>query len=342
MTGYRVAVVGPLSPLGQRIRALLEQSDRLPVIELKLFGERPNAGSTLTQFEDEVLVTQVLDPEVLPSLDVMFVGEDVSPEVLASAAAAASQGVLTLVAGGQAEAPVAAIGLNEKFLPEDARLVGLPDGASILLGKVLEALGATFEIEQAQATVMLPVSELGEMAITELHQQVVQLLNFGTPPTKVIGEQLAFNLLAPSRGDEESGKEGRSELRVAKEVAELAGLESDRVSVSLLLAPVFHSYAASLWVELAERPTLEAVLAALKERADIDTHPSVKVSEGVTRSVSPVSVAGSERVHVGRVRADGRQAGGFWLWLSADSVAVDSAQNALALANKLLGGGGNA
>ena len=230
--GYRVAVVGPLSPFGQRVRALLDQSDQqvLPVTELKLFDGQPNPGSVLTQFEDQVLVTQALDSDLFPSLDVMFVGENTSPEVLAEAVAAAGQGVLTLAAGGQLQAPVAAAGLNEKFLPEDARLFGLPDGASILLGKVLEALGAAFEVEQAHGTVMLPASELGETAVRELHEQVVQLLNFGEPPTDVIGEQLAFNLLAPPAGKDktEESKEARSEITVAKEACELAGLEEIR------------------------------------------------------------------------------------------------------------------
>lgn len=346
MKGYRVAVVGPLSPFGQRVRALLDQSDQqvLPVIELKLFDGQPNAGSVLSQFEDEVLVTQALDSDLFPSLDVMFVGEDTSPEVLAEAAAAASHGVLTLAAGGQLQAPVAAAGLNEKFLPEDARLFGLPDGASILLGKVFEALSAAFEVEQAHGTVMLPASELGEAAVKELHQQVVQLLNFGEPPTEVIGEQLAFNLLAPPTGKDktEESKEARPEIRIAKEVCELAGLEENRFSVSLVLAPVFHGYAVSLWVQLAEQPTAEAVVAALAERADLDTSELLEVPEGVARAVSPAAVADSKQVHVGHVRPDGRQAGGFWLWLAADSAAVDSAQNALELGKKLLSGDGSA
>ena len=345
MKGYRVAVVSPLSPFGQRVRALLEQSDQhvLPVIELKLFDGRPNAGSSLTQFEDEILVTQALDPDFFPLLDVMFVGEDTSPEVLAEAARAASQGVLTLVAGGQLAAPVAAVGLNDEFLSEEARLFGLPDGASILLGKVLEALGETFEVEQAHATVMLPASELGEKAVKELHQQVMQLLNFGSPPTEVIGEQLAFNLFVPPTGKDkrEGDTEARPEITVAKQVCELAGLEEHRVSVSLVLAPVFHSYAVSLWVQLAERPAVEAVVAALAERADLDTSQSLESPEGSLRAVSPVGVAGSKQVHVGWVRSDGREAGGVWLWLAADSVAVDSAENALELGKKLLGGGGS-
>jgi len=337
MKGYRVAVVSPLSPFGQRVRVLLDQTGEqpLPVIELKLFDGVPNAGSTITQFEDEVLVTQALDPDLFPSLDVIFIGEDTSPEVLAEATRAAAQGVLTLVAGGQLEAPVAAVGLNDSFLPEGARLFGVPAGASILLGKVLEALSAAFEVKEAQATVLLPASELGNTAVEELHQQVLQLLSFGAPPTKVIGEQLAFNLLGPS-DEGGGGKEIQPELTVAREVCALAGLEENRVSVSLLLAPVFHSYAASLWVRLAEATTMAEVVAALGKRTDLDTNRRYQAPDGPPRVVSPAAVAGSKRVHVGAVRPDGRSEGGFWLWLAADSISVDSAQNALELATRLL------
>jgi aspartate-semialdehyde dehydrogenase len=320
---------------------LLDRSDDqpLPVIELKLFEGVPKAGSTLTQFEDEVLVTQALDPDLFPSLDVIFVAEDTSPEVLAEATRAAAQGVLTLVAGGQLEAPVAAMGLNDAFLAEGRRLFRVPAGASILLGKVLEALSAAFEVKEAQATVMLPASELGTTAVEELHQQVVQLLSFGTPPTKVLGEQLAFNLLGPSDKDD-GGKEIQPEVTVAREVCALSGLEENRVSVFLLLAPVFHSYAASLWVQIGEEATMGEVLEALRKRKDLDTNRRYEAPDGISRLVSPAAVAGSKKVHVGAVRPDGRGEGGFWLWLAADSIAVDGAQNALQLAKKLLAKGG--
>ena len=340
MTGYRVAVVSPLSPFGQRIRALLDRSDPqpLPVMELKLFDGRPNAGSTLTQFEDEVLVTQGLDADLFPFLDVIYVAEETSPEVLTQVATAADRGVLTLVAGGQVAAPVAAVGLNDRFLPAGARLVGLPSAASILLGKVLEPLGAAFEVERSLATVMLPASELGEHAVEELHQQVVRLLNFGAPPTDAIGNQLAFNLLAPA---DKAGRMSRSrpELAVAKDAGELAGLEEGRLSVFLTLAPVFHGFGVSLWVQLAEQPSVEAVVAALAKRADVDASHALEPHDASSPVVSPVGVAGSKQVHVGRVLPDGSRSRGFWLWLAADSVAVDSAQNALELSTKLLRAG---
>ena len=322
MKGYRVAVVNPLSPFGQKIRRLLEEQ-ALPTIELKLFDGEPGGGSTLTQFEDEVLITQPLDRDLFPSLDLMFVGEGTDPGVLAEAASASRQGVLTFLAGtNELAAPVAASGLNEKFLPADVRLVALPSAASILVAKVLDGLGESFEVAQARATVMLPASELGEAAVRELHEQVVQILNFGSPPTEVLGEQLAFNLLLPRA----------KTTSIAKEVAELTGLDADRVSIALVRAPIFHSYALSLWVQLGEEPTLESLVTALGEREGIDASEALDPAY----VASPIRVAGSDRVQVGRAQADRACRGAFWLWVCADSMAVDPVANSLALARRLL------
>ena len=216
MKGYRVAVVGPLSPFGQQVRRLVEDGD-FPAIEIKLFEPTLESSSTLTQFQDDVLVTQTLDADLLSSLDVIFVGEGTGKDALALVASAAGEGVLTFVADKGLTAPLTAHGLNEKFLPPDARLVGVPSTASILIGKVLDGIAGTFEIQRAFATALLPASELGDRGAQELHQQVVQILNFGTPSTEVLGEQLAFNLLPPS---EQPGGES-PEATVAKEAAEL-------------------------------------------------------------------------------------------------------------------------
>ena len=329
MKTYRVAVVAPLSPFGQRVRRLIEEGD-FPAIEIKLFEPTLESTSTLTQFQDEVLVTQILDADLVSSLDILFVGEGTGEEVLARAAAAAGDGVLTLVADGAGlSAPIAAHGLNDRFLGADVRLVRVPSTASILLGKVLDSVAGKFEIEQAFATVLLPASEFGDRGAQELHQQVVQILNFGDPPTEVLGEQLAFNLLPPS-----STASGESpEALVAKEAAELSGLEGELLSVSLVRAPVFHSYAMSLWVQLPAEATLEAVVAGMGEREGIEVGEALDSSAA---NSTPVSVAGSDKVHVARLQSDAARPGVFRLWVVADSVAVDSAANAVVLAQKLL------
>ncbi len=334
MKGYHVAVVSPLSPFGQRVRRLIDEGD-FPAIELKLFNPTLESSSTLTQFQGEVLATQPVDADLLPAVDVMFVGEGTGEDVLALVASVAREGVLTFVADKAAglSVPVAAHGLNDKFLPADARMVGVPSTASILVGKVLNSIAGSFDIEQAFATAMLPVSELGERAAEELHQQVVQILNFGDPSTEFLGEQLAFNLVPSSDG---SGEEPPEDL-VAREAAELSGLEGGVLSVTLVRVPVFHSYAVSLWVQLASDATPEGVIAAMGEREGIEVGEALEHSAAIA---TPVSVAGSDKVHVGNLRPDRARAGAFRLWVVADSVAVDAAANSLALAKKLLQTGG--
>ena len=333
MKGYRAAVVGPLSPFGQRVRRFIEEGD-FPAIELKLFDSTLESGATVTQFQGEVLVTQLLDADLFPDLDVMFVGEGAGEDVLALAASASREGLLTFVADNVGlSVPVAAHGLNERFLSDDVRLVGVPSTASILIGKVLDSIAGSFEIQQAFATVLLPASELGDRAAEELHQQVVQILNFGAPSTEVLGGQLAFNLVPSPEGSGENAPENL----VAREAAELSGLEANILSVSLVRAPVFHSYAVSLWVELGAEATPESIVAAMGEREWIDVTQALEHSAAIA---TPVSVAGSEKVHVGSLRPDSARPGFFRLWVVADSVAVDAAANSLALAQKLLQPGG--
>ena len=333
MKGYRAAVIGPLSPFGQRVRRFIEDGT-FPAIELKLFESTLESGAPITQFHGEVLVTQLLDADLFPDLDVLFVGEGAGEEVLKLAASASQEGLLTFVAENLGlSVPVAAEGLNEKFLSDDVRLVGVPSTASILLGKVLNSIAGSFEIQQSFATVLLPASELGNRAAEELHQQVMQILNFGAPSTEVLGDQLAFNLIPSPEG---RGENLPANL-VAREAAELSGLEGDILSVSLVRAPVFHSYAVSLWVELGAETIPESIVAAMGEHGGIDVTQAFEHSGTIP---TPVSVAGSDKVHVGSLRPDSARPGFFWLWVAADSVAVDAAANSLALAQKLLQRGG--
>jgi aspartate-semialdehyde dehydrogenase len=301
-----------------------------PAIELKLFEPQGTDAAALSQFQDEVVVTQPVDPDLFPSLDVMFVGNAAEETIRLQATAAAREGVLTFLAESpRIDAPVAALGLNDRFLSPEASLLVAPRAESILVAKVLDALAGSFEIAQACATALLPASELGDEAVRELHEQVVQLLSFKTPPSEVLGEQLAFNLNLPvGKGLGESREES-----VTREVCDLSGLETGTITVSLIRAPIFHSYALSLWVQLSNEPDFTQVSNTLAGHEGIDFSPP---SEPMSSVATPVSVSGSEEIHVGRLRPDSSRPGAYWFWVVADGLAVDAASNALSLAEKLL------
>lgn len=329
MRGLRIGVVSPFSTFSRRIRTLIEDRG-FPIIELKLFESGKDEGSTLTEFREEVVITQALDTDIFPHLDLIFFGGEGSEGASKHAATAAEDGVVTVVYGNHdVSAPILLHGVNDQKLSKETRLIRAARAPSILLGTVLAALNRSLDVREARATVLLPASDKGDEGIEELHQQVVKILNFQSPPTDIFTEQLAFNLLV---GTEDESTSVQNEI-IEKESSEIAGMDGG-VSVMSVQAPIFHGYALSLWLRLADDVTIDGIKRAIRASNGIQLAPSAQKSSKVP---SPVGVSESDKVHVGWIRQDESTPGGFWFWVVADGMAVDPAMKVIPLVEKLLG-----
>ncbi len=328
MRGYRIGIVGPRSAFGQRVRNLLSEGE-LPVIELKLFESESEGETTLTQFGDDVVVTQPIDPDVFPHLDALLVGASDSDLLNRIAAQAGEAGLLTLVAGALGlGAPVVTAARCEELRSSGNRLGILPRVESYLLGATLAAVGESHGIERAVATILVPAQSLGDSGAAELHQQIVHILNFKTPPTEVLHEQLAFNVRL--LGASEAGLTLADS--VAWEAERLAGIEG-ALTVSLVQVPVFHGYSAAVWVETKDRADARAIRALFRAKP----FESSKSARGA-KAPSPVSAAGSNAIHIGPVRGSvATSPSGFWLWAVADTTAYDPAAAAIEIVRSVLG-----
>jgi aspartate-semialdehyde dehydrogenase len=320
MRGYRIGIVSPRSPFGHRVRQLLGEG-ALPVIELKLFESEGGEGAALTQFGDDVVVTQPMDPDLFPHLDALLVGGNDSDSLNRVAAQAGEAGVLTLVSGALGlGGPVVTPERFEELRSSGERLGILPRVESYLLGTTLAALGKRHPIERAVATVLVPAQSLGDPGAEELHQQVLHILNFKEPPTEVLHEQLAFNLRLLSTSEAGLGLADS----VAWEASRLAGIEG-ALTVSLVQVPVFHGYSAALWVETRDRVDAKILRASFRSKP----FESAK-SAGTAKAPSPLSAAGTDTIHIGPVRAAVASGPpGFWLWAVADTTAYDPAAAAI-------------
>lgn len=328
MRGWRVGIVGPRSPFGQRVRTLLAEG-HLPVIELKLFDSSVEATATLSQFGDEVVVTQPLDPDLFPHLDVLFVGGGDSDLLNRTSRQAAETGVLTLVEGAIGlGAPVVTAERLEELRAAAVRLGTVPRVASHLVGRTLATVAESSTIERAAAAILIPAQVLGDAGAEELYQQTVSILNFKDPPTDVFREQMVFNVKPAGSTPEAALLLADS---VAWEASRLAGLEGV-LAVSLIQVPVFHGTSASIWVETKEPLDPKALRARFRSRP-FDTPKSSRGAKVPT----PVSVAGSDKLHIGPVpRVPAASPPGVWIWAVADSSAYDSAAEAVSIARSLL------
>jgi aspartate-semialdehyde dehydrogenase len=268
-------------------------------------------------------VTQPLDPDLFPHLDVLFVAAEDSDLVNRASRLAAEQGVLTIVHGASGlDAPIV---FSEKT-KLDERLVVVPRMGSYLLGRTVSALVETLDVRGALATLLLPAQELGSRATNELHQQVVRLLNFQDPPIEVFSEQLAFN--TQIYGSTTSF--GNLASAVASEAEEIAGLQQP-VNLSLVQVPVFYGYSASIFVQLGA-PVLEQAVSAC-----FRSGPFAVAPDRSPMFPTPLSVSESGQIHVGAIRPSKHGGGaGCWLWAVADATAYDPGHAAIAIARAVL------
>lgn len=327
MRGYRIGIVTPRGPFGQRVRKLLAEGE-LPTIELKLFESEDEEGATLSRFGDDVVVTQPIDPDLFPHLDALLVGGSDSDLLNRVAAQAAETGVLTLVEGALGlGAPVVTPERFEELRSDGGRLGVLPRVESYLIGRTLSAIHESHPIERVVATVLVPAQSLGDPGAEELHQQMVNILNFKAPPTEVFHEQLAFNVRLV-----DASEVGLSLAEsVAWEASRLARVDKG-LTVSLVQVPVFHGYSVALWVETGEQVDPKTIRAAFRSRP-FESSRSARAA----KAPSPVSAAGSESIHIGPLRAAVASGPpGFWLWAVADTTAYDPASAAIQILREVL------
>jgi aspartate-semialdehyde dehydrogenase len=309
-----------VEPGGLTARELRDQLARRPELwrEARLLTTNEDEVGTLTDLAGSAAVVQLLTPESLEGVDLVFL----------AGAAATSRATLPALPPGTrvvwlspdatlADGPPLVAGVNlPASLPGPVAVSPRP--GAILLAHLLHPL-LDMGLRRAEVTLLQPVSVFAPDALDQLYEQARGLLTFQPrSETRHWDGQLAFNLVPAGTGDE---------LREQVEAMLGGGFE---LTAQVLLAGVFHSYAASLHLAFDADPGLEALRDALGDQ------PWVSWAE--QESLGPVDAAGAEEVLLGQLRADRGRPGSYWLWAVMDNLTRGGASNAVALAEALLAG----
>jgi len=347
--GYRVAVVGASSLLGKELLNVLEER-RFPFSRLVTFSDEEDEPELPILDLSEGPPTSTLDENVTAAeLDFTFLAARSRrmPAFLeAPRSSSAGQPTclvidlsVSAISGETAPAPgsvsrrVVRVPFLEGPLPDREIETGgvaptyvSPRPGAIVISALLLRLGKRFALKSAVAHVFVSVSEIGSHGIEELQKQTVNLLSFQKIPRKVLGAQLAFNMLSRPWGT------GASEVLalengLRRQLQEYLQGRVPVPAVRLLQVPVFHSLGVSLYVETAE-PALpeelgEALLGA-----------PVELRRRHQDSPTPVEVAGSDKILVDSVTVDPGRPTGVWIWAVADNLRL-AAVNAVEIAESL-------
>ena len=332
-TGLLIAIVGSESQRGQEVKEVLA-CKRFPLRSIEFYD--PAVGeeySQLSQFGDEPKVVHHLDRRSLEGLDLVFLAADTktNTEIGDGAAAAGYKAVdLAETFNGREDVPLVVAGVNDASIRgREVALIANANPATIVLSHLFQPLQKSFGIAKALAFVLEPASAFGGEGVDELYGQSVALLGGSAMPRKVFREQVAFNLLSRTEKPDKSGFSPR-EARIAAECRRVLAPADFAFSLSVVLAPVFHTYSIMTYVEL----EAEAEIADLETSFSGADLVKLAAPKGA-KLISGATVAGKDKIFVGQIKKDGTIPRGFWIWAVADNLTVGSALNAYGIARSL-------
>jgi aspartate-semialdehyde dehydrogenase len=316
-----IAIVGSSSPLGRELRETLESSG-FPAGKVSLIETEEYAG-LLQEFAGELEITQILSAEAFQDTDIAFFA--CSPEIINAYTSSGSRFPEVTIDLTQTahEGTLFLRGVSDVSLLRGTGHYISPHPATIVIGRLLGLLQGKCQIESAAVTVLTPASERGAAAVDELQTQTVELLNFQTIESKVFGGQLAFNLLPEIQSAQ------RTESLIKSQLTALFRNTLPPVALATIQAPIFHSHGFSVFLKMKEPTSTDQIAACLRDSA-----ASVMVHDEGGLSPSPVTVVGSDVVHVARIASD-PAAGSCFLWVVADNLRI-AASNALQIAESLM------
>lgn len=333
----RCALVGTDTLRGKELKDALEEK-RFPASVMEFYdSDVAEEFSKLTDFRGEPKVIHPLDKSLLDGLDVVFLAGD--PKLNRELGRLARDGRFKAVDvaesfAGDPSVPVVVVGVNdERTRRLNPRLAANPHPVTVILAHLFDALSGPFGVTKAIAFVLEPVSAYGDEGIGELANQSFSMLSAGGADERnVFSERIAFNLLCRTEQSLPGGFSA-AERRIVSEVGRVLDVPGFPLSLSIVLAPVFHTYSIMVYVELGKDASAADLAGALKQRSLF----TFEAPDAVC-SVSSASVAGTEGIAIGAIKREEAFPRAFWLWAVADNLTRGSALNALGIAGLLAAG----
>jgi aspartate-semialdehyde dehydrogenase len=316
---YRAAIVGAASLKGKEVAEMLNERN-FPAVDIRLLDDDESLGQ-LEAMGDEISFIQSVRAEQFENVDFTFFASDAEcTRKNWKRARDAGSAIIDLSSALETEPGVSVRSLwveHERGLIAPVELQPGPvvtaHPAAVMLALLLLRARKAGTIRRVAATVFEPASEHGQRGMDELHQQTVNLLSFQPLPKDVFDAQVAFNLVA-RYGQNAKRTLDSVEARILRHYQKIAGEDTPKPSIFLLQAPVFHGYAASIFVEMESAVDVAAVTQAVS--GEHVTIPGMEED-----APGNVSAAGQSNIGVS-VNADPTQPNGVWLWAAEDNLRI--------------------
>jgi aspartate-semialdehyde dehydrogenase len=332
--GLRFALVGSDTFRGKELTSLLNKTE-IQISSMEFYDPGiEEEFSKLTQFRGEPKVVHRLDENAFEGIDLAFLAAD--PKTNHEFGPIASEKKTWVVDLSETfnrdkKIPLVVAGVNDGVLRKKKHsIIANPHPVTIFLSHLFHLLRFRFGLEEADATVLQPVSAFADAGIAELANQCFDVLRGGQIEKGIFKTQIAFNLL--SQTDEvDSNGWTTTEEQLISELKRIFDKNGVRLTLSLIQAPVFHTYSIMTRCQLGKEASIPDLEDLFKNALKFE-----RVSSIPSCPASSVAVAGKDQIYVGRIKKDDSFPRSFWIWVVADNLTRGSAINALEIAEEIL------
>src|SRR6185312_12506785 len=282
----RVGVVGATGAVGSVTLGLLAERG---FENVRAFASSRSAGRRVPYGDGELLIEEATSENLgAGDLDLCFfsVGTDASRELVPHAVEGGTVCIDKSDAFRLTEGvPLVVAGVNDAFLRQDDEVVANPNCSAIQLSCALKPLHEAAGLMSVRLATYQSMSGIGDAGIERLRR------------TKPAEGDLAMDW-------DLEAEEFSEESKLRAETRKILDLPDLPLSATCVRVPVLVGHAQAVWVET-KTPLSPAEACAVLAAA-----PHVELSD----AVMPGEVAGTDTVHVSRVRRDPTAANGLVLW----------------------------
>ncbi|WP_025822152.1 aspartate-semialdehyde dehydrogenase [Shewanella marina] len=330
---FNVVVLGASGAVGQTMIEILEERD-FPVANLYPLASSRSAGETVTFHGKNV---EILDVETFDwsqaQIGFFSAGGDVSAKW---APIAAESGCVVIDNTSHfrydIDVPLVIPEVNPEAIADfrNRNIIANPNCSTIQMLVALKPIYDAFGISRINVATYQSVSGSGKKAIEELAKQCARLLQGLPTEAEVYPKQIAFNVLPQIDQFMDNGYT-KEEMKMVWETQKILGDESVLVNATAVRVPVFYGHSEAVAIETRQPVDAEDIKTVLRGAAGIELFE--------TDEEYPTAVtdgAGTDAVHVGRIRKDISHDYGINLWVVSDNIRKGAALNSVQIAEVLI------
>lgn len=331
-----IAIVGASGAVGQELLKILE-SGSLPIDKLSLFASSRSAGKSYSFRGEDIVVRELKHDDAFKDIDIAFVsaGAGTSKEY----AEDITRYGCVMIDNSSAfrideDVPLVVPEVNpEDALTRPRGIIANPNCTTIQMVVALKAIENISHIRRVHVSTYQAASGAGAQAMQELLDQSRDYLDGKEVKHERFPYQLAFNLIPQVDVFTENGYT-KEEMKMHNETRKI--MHSDvKVSATCVRVPALRSHSESLWVETEEPVSVAQAREAFEAAPGV-----VLLDEPETRTYPmPFNLAGTDPVHVGRIRKDITDDNSLTFWIVGDQIRKGAALNAVQIAQYLIESG---